>query len=72
MVKTLYHDLTDSEWKKVKKKLPKEKSKGRPQIDSSKAFNGIMWILASGAAWRFLPPKYGKWNSVYKKFRQWT
>ena len=34
--------------------------------------NGIMWILASGAAWRFLPPKYGKWNSVYKKFRQWS
>ena len=71
MVKTLYHDLTDSEWEKVKEKLPKEKSKGRPQINARSAFNGIMWILASGAAWRFLPPKYGKWNSVYKKFRQW-
>ena len=30
--KTLYHDLTDSEWEKVKEKLPKEKTKGRPQI----------------------------------------
>ena len=43
MAKTFYHDLTDSEWEKVKKKLPKGKSKGYPQIDSRKAFNGIMW-----------------------------
>ena len=71
MVKTLYHDLTDSEWEKVKETLPKEKSKGRPQINSRKAFNGIMWIPASGAAWGFLPPKYDKCNSMYKKFRQW-
>ena len=70
MAKTLYHDLTDPEWEKVKEKLPKEKTKGRPQINARN--NGIMWILASGAAWRFLPPKYGKWNSVYKKFRQWS
>ena len=68
---TLYHDLTDSEWEKVKQKLPKEKLRGRPQIDSRNAFNGIMWILANGATWRFLPEKYGKWNSIYKKFRQW-
>lgn len=72
MVDKLYHDLTDSEWEKVKEKLPKEKTKGRPQIDPRKAFNGIMWILTSGATWRFLPEKYGKWNSVYKKFQKWN
>ena len=58
---TLYHDLTDSQWEKVKQKLPKEKLRRRPQIDSRNAFNGIMWILANGVTWRFLPEKYGKW-----------
>ena len=67
-----YHELIDEEWKKVEKTLPAEKKTGHPQIDARAAFNGILWILKSGATWRFLPEKYGKWNSVYKKFRQWT
>lgn len=67
-----YHELIDEEWKIVEKKLPPEKKTGRPQIEARAAFNGILWILKSGAPWRFLPEKYGKWNSVYKKFRQWT
>ena len=67
-----YHELTDEEWKIVERKLAPAKSKGRPQTDNRVAFNGILWILKSGASWRFLPSKYGKWNSVYKKFRQWA
>ena len=67
-----YHELIDEEWKIVEKTLPPEKKTGRPQIEARAAFNGILWILKSGAPWRFLPEKYGKWNSVYKKFRQWT
>ena len=33
--------------------------------------NGILWILSSGARWRDLPSRYGNWNSIYHKFRQW-
>ena len=54
IVMTLYHDLTDSELKKVAQKLPKEKSKESPQINAHNAFYGIMWILACDSAWRFL------------------
>ena len=67
-----YHELTDEEWKIVERKLPPAKSKGRPQTDNRAAFNGILWILKSGVPWRLLPSKYGKWNSICKKFRQWT
>ena len=72
MANKSYHELNDEEWKMVEKTLPTTKKTGRPQIDTRAAFNGILWILKSGAPWRFLPEKYGKWNSVYKKFRQWT
>jgi transposase len=33
--------------------------------------NGILWILKTGAPWRDLPERYGKWNSVYTRFKQW-
>lgn len=72
MANKSYHEVTDEEWKIVEKTLPAAKRTGRPQIDLRAAFNGLLWLLKSGAPWRLLPSQYGKWNSVYRKFRQWT
>ena len=32
----------------------------------------ILWILRTGAPWRDLPEVFGRWKSVYGRFRAWT
>ena len=44
---------------------------GRPPLNPRMVLNAILWILKSGGRWRDLPARYGNWNSIYHKFRQW-
>ncbi len=29
----------------------------------------ILWISRTGSPWRDLPPEFGKWNTVFKNYR---
>ncbi|MBR3746290.1 MAG: IS5 family transposase, partial [Selenomonadaceae bacterium] len=72
MLNLLYHkDLTDAQWSRIKFLFEERKKVGRPSLNPRMVFNGILWILKSGGRWRDLPSRYGNWNSVYHKFRQW-
>ena len=31
-----------------------------------------MWTARTGSPWRDLPPYFGKWFSVWKRFRRWA
>jgi len=65
-------ELTDAEWESIYKILlliPNLYIKSTTK--TRKFLNGILWILRSGAQWRFLPASFGKWNSVFKRFPRW-
>lgn len=48
-----------------------EGSGGGIAQDNRRFINGVFWILRTGAPWRDLPPFYGKWGTVYQRFRRW-
>jgi transposase len=66
------YELTDDEWERLGPLLPAQRPPtGRPALDHRTIINGILWILRSGAPWRDLPERYGRWTTVYQRFRRW-
>src|SRR5690606_33696060 len=51
---------------------PENRGRGRPPEQNRSIINGILWRLRCGAPWRDVPPKYGSWNTVYRRFRRWS
>ena len=63
--------MTDEQWDKIKNLLPHKKT-GRPFKNLPHTFNGILWVMCTGASWRDVPERYGQWNSIYKCFAHWS
>ena len=52
--------------------LPAVKTAGRPWTDHRGALEGMVWKYRTGAPWRDVPERFGKWNSIYKRFNRWA
>ncbi len=66
-------DLTDTEWRIIEGLLPTERGrKSRPSHDNRQYLNGMLHVLRVGCPWRDMHERYGKWNSVYVRFRRWA
>ena len=67
------YELSDEQWRKIADLVPgKVGDPGRSGEDNRRFVNGVLWVLRSGAHWHDLPPRYGKWKSVHKRFTRWA
>lgn len=65
--------LTDVQWERIAPLLPgKEGDPGRSGEDNRRFVEGVLWMVRTGAPWRDLPDCFGKWFSVWKRFRRWA
>ena len=65
--------VSDEEWALIGPLLPAEHGRGcRPAGDNRRYFEGMVWMARTGAQWRHLPDEYGKWNSVFRRYRRWV
>lgn len=66
------HEVTDEQWEFLEPLIPRHGARtGRKPKDSRLMLNGVLWILRTGAPWRDLPERFGKWQTVYDHFRTW-
>jgi transposase len=54
--------LNDEQWELIEPLLPEPRlrrdRRGRPWASNRACFEGILWILQTGAAWRVLPEEF--------------
>ncbi len=67
-------ELTDRQWEKIKPHLPrpnKSRRGGRPPADNRACFEGILWILRSGARWKDLPREFPSSSTCWRRLNDW-
>ena len=65
--------LNDAQWAVMEPfGLGKPSDPGRTGADNRLFLEAVLWIARTGSPWRDLPPWFGKWNTVFKRFRDWV
>jgi transposase len=65
--------LNDAQWAIIEPFcLGKKSDAGQTGRDARLFMEAVLWIVRTGAQWRELPDEFGKWNSVFKRFRRWV
>ena len=67
------HELTDAQWNLIKNHLSgKRNDAGRTAMDNRRFVDGVLWLARTGAPWRDLPERYGRWNSAFQRYSRWS
>jgi transposase len=58
-------------WRRIEPYLPVNGNRGKQWKSHRRVINGILWRFRTGCPWRDVPARYGKWQTVYGRFRDW-
>jgi len=65
--------ITDAVWARVAPLLPgKATDCGVTARDNRLFLEAVLWRVRTGLPWRDLPGVFGRWNSVFQRFRRWA
>ena len=66
------YELTDAQWERIADLLPgKARDPGRTAADNRLFVDAVVFVLKTGIPWADLPGRYGKHDTVYKRFDRW-
>ena len=62
--------ITAKQYAKIHPFLPVQR--GNVRIANITFVNAVPYVLENGCKWRALPERFGKWQTVYARFRRWS
>ncbi len=62
--------ISKRQFNRIRKFIPVKKHSKR--LDDLKIISAILLVIRFGLAWRQIPEFYGKWYSIYSRFRRWS
>lgn len=66
------HALTDEQWARVRDHLPgKAGDPGRTAENNRLFVDAVIYVLKTGIPWDDLPTRFGKPNTVWKRYDRW-
>jgi transposase len=64
--------LRDDQWERLKPLVPGgRKGKRGPRSDGRGFINALLWMARSGSRWRDLPERFGKYQTVKRRYYRW-
>lgn len=62
--------LTDGHWSQLKPNLLQQDIYDKANLRAT--VEGTLYRMRTGCQWRNLPETIGPWNTVYKRFNDWS
>jgi transposase len=65
--------INDRNWALIEPLLPgTARDRGVTAKNNRLFLEAVLWKVRVGGPWRDLPPGFGEWNSVFRRFRRWA
>ena len=65
--------INDRSWRLIEPLLPgTSRSRGVTAWDNRLFLEAVLWKVRVVGPWRDLPPGFGNWNSIFRRFRRWA
>ena len=65
--------LRDDQWDRIKDQLPgRDDTVGVTAADNRLFVEAVLYRYRTGIPWRDLPPRFGDWKNVHRRFSRWA
>jgi transposase len=67
------HAISDADWNRIKHLLPGQPGQhGGVAGDNRLFIDAVLYVARTGIPWEDLPDRFGKHNSVWRRFDRWA
>ena len=64
--------LTESQWERLAPVVSGARRREPGGRSDRRFIEAVVRVLRTGVPWRDLPARFGKWSTVYRRFRRWA